>query len=64
MCLNFFRKIVKTAPMERREVFVVFEKELMRLQASKYEKRAFFYLDIPAWVRSKIKRVSLSEAVK
>ncbi|MGK0365508.1 MAG: hypothetical protein ACI85O_002574 [Saprospiraceae bacterium] len=64
LCLDFFRKIVKTAPLDRREVFIVFEKELMRLRSNKYEKRAFFYLDIPAWIRSKIKRVSLSEAVK
>jgi len=63
LCLDFFRKIVKTAPLERRGVFVVFEKELMRLQGNRYEKRAFFYLDIPAWIRSKIRRVSLSDVI-
>ena len=63
LCLDFFRKIVKTAPLARRELFVVFEKELMRLQVNRYEKRSFFYLDIPAWVRGKISKQSLTEVV-
>ncbi len=64
LCLQFFKKIINIGPSDRRAAFKEFERELLRIKSVKYEKRAFFYLDMPAWVRHKIEHRSLAEVVR
>ena len=59
LCLRYFKRLIHTPPSERRAVLEEFEAELLKIAAKPYEKRAFFYLDMPAWVRAKIERRGL-----
>ena len=62
--LAFFKKINKMSLSERPSAFQDFEKELVVLYHNKYEGKAFLYLDILSWVRSKTKRTSLATVIK
>ena len=53
-CLQFFQEIVKTPLTERRAVLRRFLEDLESIRASRYEQRAFLYLDIISWIRDKI----------
>ena len=59
LCLRYFTKLIKQAPSDRRATLEAFERDLLEIKASPYEKRAFYYLDMPAWVRAKIERRGL-----
>ena len=62
--LAFFKKINSLPISERSAAFVAFEKELTILYHNKYESKAFLYLDILSWVRSKISNKPLSFIIK
>lgn len=52
--LKFFQKVVKLPLSDRKNAFKIFEKELNVLKYDYYEKRAFIYLDVFAWLSTKI----------
>ncbi len=62
--LKFFKLINKMPVGERGKAFNAFEKELNLIYHNKYESKAFLYLDILSWVRSKIKQQPLSDIIK
>ena len=64
LCLQFFKRIVAVPSAERRAAFEAFERELLEIRAAPYEQRAFFYLDMPSWVRAKIERRGLAAVIK
>ena len=64
MTLKFFKKINKIPVADREEAFIIFEKELTLIYHNKYESKAFLYLDILSWVRSKNQKKSLSFITK
>jgi hypothetical protein len=62
--INFFRGLGKTPLHERAATLKNFEKELEDLEFNRYESRAFLYLDILSWLRSKIYKKTLSQIIK
>ncbi|MEL6926338.1 MAG: hypothetical protein AAFO94_20010, partial [Bacteroidota bacterium] len=62
--LRFFRGIIKKLPAEHQLAYREFEKELQALARDKFEKRAFLYLDIVSWVRSKLKEEDMRSIVR
>jgi len=60
----FWLKKISNAPIsERKELFLQFQVEMIKLQKLKYEKRSFVYLDIISWIKTKTLRMPLSEIV-
>ena len=62
--LYFFKKIITLPLSDRKAEFINFEKELEVIYHNKYESRAFLYLDIFSWVKSKINKKSMSQIQK
>lgn len=60
---SFFNEIAKAPILERKEIMKQHLAELKKLQTSKYEKRAFLYLDSISWLESKLKNQSLSQTI-
>lgn len=61
--LNFIGKIAKEPHKNPKPAFISFHKTLEKIAKDPFEKRAFLYLDIMAWVDSKIEEKPLSEIV-
>lgn len=60
----FWLKKLANAPVfERKELFLKFELAMLKLEKQKYEKRAFVYLDIVSWIKTKTLKKPLSEIV-
>ncbi|MEE9374393.1 MAG: hypothetical protein V3V00_15160 [Saprospiraceae bacterium] len=62
--IKFFKKIESKGKSDHKALFQEFSKVLFELQKDPYEKRAFLYLDIYSWVRSKVTRQSISDVVR
>ena len=62
--LIFFKKVSEMPLNERVKKFEAFEKELLYLYHNKYESKAFLYLDILSWIRSKISGKTLAAITK
>jgi tetratricopeptide (TPR) repeat protein len=62
--ITFFRGLGKIPLHERAATLKNFEKELEDLELNRYESRAFLYLDILSWLRSKIYKKTLSQIIK
>jgi hypothetical protein len=54
--IDFFQQLIKTPEYERKDAMNKFFDELMELEKNLYEKRSLLYLDIPAWLRMKLKK--------
>lgn len=64
---EILRFIRKTPKMDRVTVLVEFEQlrnRLISIEKERFEKRPFLYLDIISWLDSKIKKISMVEAIK
>ena len=61
--LSFFEKVSKAPLTERKLIMQEFYEAIQILQQDPFEKRAFLYLEINAWVKSKILKVTISEAL-
>ena len=60
-----YLQAVSQAPLSTRiEIFKTLRGELKILSEDRYEKRAFIYLDIMAWLDAKIENKSISQVVK
>ena len=60
-------KFVKRTPKMNKETiiteFKVLRDQLLIIEKERFEKRPFLYLDIISWLDSKIKKVSMVEAI-
>jgi tetratricopeptide (TPR) repeat protein len=54
--IEFFITLMKTPQYERKDIMASFHDELLELGKDPYERRSLLYLDIPAWLRQKMKR--------
>lgn len=61
--LNFFRKYYKANPDERQTLIKKYLLEFKQLNKSKFEKRAFLYLDIIPWMEAKLEGKAVGELV-
>ena len=52
--ITFFKKLTRTLHSQKSILFSEFSQELNNLKNSKVERRAFIFLDLPEWVRSKL----------
>lgn len=53
--IQFFRGLPAVAPSDRHAYYVRFQEQLTELQQISTEQRAFIFLDLPAWLESKIR---------
>ncbi len=60
----FLRQLVGAAPDERIKHFLKFRNSLKELKDDLYERRSFVFLDIEAWVESKIQNKRIEEVVR
>ena len=62
--LAFFRRHL-TSPEEKREkALIELKDQVIRLSKRPYEKRAFYHLDILAWIDSQLQKVSVAEIIR
>ena len=54
--LQFFKKVHTLPVSDRIELFKEFKKDLEEIAKDPFEKRAFLYLDVLSWVKSKLSR--------
>jgi hypothetical protein len=62
--INFLRQLIGAAPDERIKLFQKFRNNLKELKDDHYERRSFVFLDIEAWVESKIQNKRVEEVVR
>jgi hypothetical protein len=62
--INFLRQLIGAAPDERIKLFQKFRNNLKELKDDPYERRSFVFLDIEAWVESKIQNKRIEEVVR
>lgn len=60
----FLRSLSDLYPSELKSAFKKLHSELLEYENHPYEKRAFLYLDIIAWLESNIEGVSIAEIIK
>lgn len=60
----FLRSLTDLYPSELKSAFKKLHSELLEYENHPYEKRAFLYLDIIAWLESNIEGVSIAEIIK
>ena len=64
-CIQMIRELKdKRNTYDIKSVYQKYLSDFEELQQDDYEKRAFVYLDIPTWLRSKIKRETMVEIYK
>jgi len=57
--IKFLRRTPKMFPADMKQEFTLLRSKLITINKTPYEKRPFFYLDIIAWLESKIRKVKL-----
>ena len=62
--LDFFKTIMHLPQAEHQVYFEKLAKDLRKLEKNIYEKRPFLYLNVPAWVKSKLQRRPMSEIIQ
>mgnify|MGYP000017214374 CR=1 FL=1 len=62
--LDFFKVIMNLPQAEHQEHFEILDKDLKKLEKNTYEKRPFLYLNVPAWVQSKLLRKPMAEIIQ
>lgn len=62
--IKFLRRTPKMFPANMKEEFMLLRNKLITIYEAPFEKRPFFYLDIIAWLDSKIKKVKLVEILR
>ncbi len=62
--INFLRKVPGMDAKSVKQEFIKLRTNLVKLQQDPYEKRAFLYLDIIAWLTCKIENRSIQEVMK
>ncbi len=62
--LDFFNIISKTPPVQHKQALEQLKKNLELLRNSPFGKRAFLYLDIYSWTKSKLERKSMSQVIQ
>ncbi len=63
--LNFLRYLfIDPSELHLKKQFNTLKKQMLSLESSKYERRAFMYFDIITWLESKIENRSIQEIVK
>lgn len=61
---QFLKKLPRMTQSDLMPAFISLEAKLLKLRKVKFEKRAFLYLDITAWLRSKIERVPIQHVIR
>lgn len=61
---SFFRSLERVSPTQLPAKLQRFHQQIQELQQSPFEKRAFAFLDVEAWVISKIRQVPLGQIVR
>ncbi len=65
LILNFLRKLKQNNTQKKLlNALSELKIELLKLESSQYEKRAFYYFDIISWIESKIERKTIEEVIK
>lgn len=62
--IKFLRRTPKMFPADMKEEFTLLRDKLITINEKPFEKRPFFYLDIIAWLDSKISKVKLVEVLQ
>jgi hypothetical protein len=62
--INFLRKVPVMDTKSVKKEFIKLRSNLIKLQQDPYEKRAFLYLDIIAWLTCKIENRTIQEVMK
>lgn len=62
--LSFLRKTPQLHPRDLKKAFTILRSKLTKYQHHAYEKRPFLYLDIIAWLDSKIKGKRIQDIIK
>ena len=62
--LNFLRKVPLMDAVSVKKEFIKLRTNLIKLQQDPYEKRAFLYLDIIAWLTCKIENRSIQDVMR
>lgn len=62
--INFLRRTPKMFPANMKAEFTLLRDKLIVISETPFEKRPFFYLDVIAWLDSKIRKVMLVEVLK
>ena len=60
----FLRSLSDLYPSELKSAFKKLHSELKEYENHPYEKRAFLYLDIIAWLESNIESIPIAEIIK
>jgi hypothetical protein len=61
---RFFNNIIRQPESEHMELFKKFREEIRIIEDDPLSIRDFIYLDVPAWIDSKIEKKSMSEIIK
>jgi tetratricopeptide (TPR) repeat protein len=61
---RFFNNIIRQPESEHMELFKKFREEIRKIEDDPLSIRDFIYLDVPAWIDSKIEKKSMSEIIK
>jgi len=59
--LQFVKKLIRVPTSESRAAFDKFHRQVLKLAANPYERKATLYLDIPMWAESHLANCTLSE---
>ncbi len=62
--LSFVRRMPRMSKATIVDEFKQLRNRLIEIEQERFEKRPFLYLDIISWHESKIKRVSMVEAIR
>ena len=62
--LNFVRKIPSIKKENLEKEFVALKKELLKIEKTQFERKPFLYLDIIAWLESKIEKVPVGVIIR
>lgn len=62
--LAFLRRLFRLPPAQRRTALTEFRQQLAEMAESPNERRDFIFLDVPAWVESRLRGVTIGEVVR
>ena len=62
--IRFLKSLGSLYPSELKGAFKKLYKEFKKYENDPYEKRAFLYLDVLAWLESKINNEPISESIR
>jgi hypothetical protein len=62
--LRFFKNIIRIPQAEQMAQFVKFREDIKKLENDRFAIRDFIYLDVPAWIDSKIEKKPMAEIIK